>query len=526
MAMAGGGGGGGSAGAIRAGGAFVDLASKDEKLRSGLARARAMVQSFARVTMGAGTAMAAAGAAMLTPLVPILQSGISKAGNLNDLATIFGMTVEQASRMAYAFEVTGNSADDMKKALQQVAKQGFGGPIDQQLFQTVEALLAIEDGATRAAAAQEIFGRNWFQVLDTAGDLPRLMAEAPVITADLAKKSEELEQQWNKIRPALEAALLPFVDMLLPAITAVSEFVRENAELVRVLAVVGSVLVVAGGAMIALGATITAVTTIATAATAVWGALTAAVTFFLTPVGLIIVAVAAVAAGLVALVAFTETGRAAFRSLSETFLAAWGGIVDALAKGDFSLAAAIAWEAVKVVWAKGVSWITGQWNSFKDEIVGGWMEFAEAAEFAWEKIKGITNSKEANDAAIAALRARTEAERQVRAAARAADKLESEEDVRAAEERMHALIARAAANRVAQKKAGDEQIKSVARQAQSMFSIASTIGAFGGAGAGQMFGAMTSPLVSTIANATRATAANTKGILAELKKDGGEAVFD
>lgn len=396
MAM-GSGGGGASASAIEAGRAFVRIYSVDKDLVRGLERAQRMVQRFAAKMAGVGAGVAAAGGMILAPLTGFFREGISQAAELGDVASLFGTTAEQASKMAYAFEVTGNSTEDLKKALGKLSETADGRPLDEYFLDTVDALLAMDDAAERMAKARDIFGEKAaFKILDAGQDLRRLMGEAPLISAETMATAEEFEQQLKKIGAAGRAALVPLVNDILPVVTAFVNLVRENADLARVAAV-------AGAAMVAVGVAVLGVAGVASAAGFAFGGLAVAVkavagvvAFVLSPVGLFIAAVAALTYAFITLTdsgaKFGEWVVGTFESLKETATAAWQGIADAVRGGDLKLAFQIGVVGVKVVWADFTTWLTKTWGDFKSFFVDAWHDAVKLAKLSLVDLAEFMNA--------------------------------------------------------------------------------------------------------------------------------------
>ncbi len=111
----------------------------------------------------------------------------------------------------------------------------------------------------------------------------------------------------------------------------------------------------------------------------------------LSPIGLVIAGVGALAAYLIT---STDVGGQAlgwlgdkFNLLKETALAAWKGIGDALAAGDIGLAAKILWLTLKLQWQKGVNALNQVWVQVKDFFLATWTEAvfgaAKIATNAW-----------------------------------------------------------------------------------------------------------------------------------------------
>lgn len=349
-AKRGGGGGGGGAGGIRAGRAFVELFADDNLLRRGLARAQSMVRNFGAGMAKVGGGIGLAGAGILGPLAPLFKDGIGKAAEMGDLSSIFGMSAESASKMSHAFEVTGNSTEDLKKALGKLSETADGRPLDEYFLDTVDALLAIPDAAERMAKARELFGEKAaFRILDAGQDLRRLMGGAPLISEASQKAAEEFEQSMAAIKAHIIAAILPAIQVLAPAMEKVLHFVKENRAAIAGIALAGVGLTAIGTALVAGGMA-------AMGLSAAIGAVSAVIGALLTPVGL--VAAAVVGLG-IAFFTLTDLGREAGQSIgrfwstiADDVMDAFAGIQAAFSLGDWQMMGDIAVATLELMWER------------------------------------------------------------------------------------------------------------------------------------------------------------------------------
>jgi len=94
----------------------------------------------------------------------------------------------------------------------------------------------------------------------------------------------------------------------------------------------------------------------------------------LSPIGLAIVGVGALAAYLLYA---TGAGAKALQWLSDRFgelkdsaLAAWQGMGDAMAAGDLALAGKILWLTLKMEWQRGINFLESKWLDFKGFFIG------------------------------------------------------------------------------------------------------------------------------------------------------------
>jgi hypothetical protein len=192
------------------------------------------------------------------------------------------------------------------------------------------------------------------------------------------------------------ASIAPMVaDVLagfLQVVSAVRKFVVENRNLVVIAAKVGAVLTVVGSAIVAIGAgfigaglaiggvlsVISAFSAAAGLASSIIAAVGSAVGLLLTPVGLVVVALAA---GAIAWAKFTQSGQTAVRTLVTSVTTLFGelrktvgdtfaGIVEAIRAGDLALAGQIAMVGLRLVIAQGLEAIHGLFGETIGTLVG------------------------------------------------------------------------------------------------------------------------------------------------------------
>jgi hypothetical protein len=278
----------GQGSAIKAGGAYVEISAKDS-LTKALAGLKTKVQGFAAGLKTVGVAGAALGGVVLAPLTMLFKGGVDRAEEITKLADSMGYTVEQMQRLKYAADVAGVSLDEVTK---NPAK--FKG----------------------------------------------LMDEAPLMDPNEIKAAVQANQEWRKTLIELQGAMLPVLQTLSPIIKSVSEFVRENKDMV-----------------LGVGAVAIGLTTVGTALAVVGPGL-------LTMAGMVLKVVSSLGAfklGLIGvfgyLLAGTDSGKQAIAALSQAFTNAaatfgemWGGIIEAIKKGQIELAFKIMAAGIKVIW--------------------------------------------------------------------------------------------------------------------------------------------------------------------------------
>jgi len=290
MPMAGGAsaGGGSKAGDIRAGGAFVEISAKDSLTKT-LAGLKARVMAFAGGLKMAGVGALGAGAALAAPLAGLFKGGVDRAEEISKMAEELGFGVEQMQRLKYAADVAGVSLDD---------------------------------------------------VLKNPGRFKALMDSAPLMDPNEIKASVQANQEWRKSIISLQGAMLPLLQTLFPIIKSVGEFVRVNRGAVMTAVLVAGALLGVGSALAVVGPGLLAIGGIVLKAVSSLGI------FKLTIIGVFAY-----------LLAGTDSGKQAIASLSQAFVNAgatfgemWGGIIEAVKKGQLELAFKIMAAGIKVIW--------------------------------------------------------------------------------------------------------------------------------------------------------------------------------
>jgi len=409
-----------TAGAIRAGQAYVELSTRDSKLVKGLRSAEQRLRAFAASVSSLGTRLVGLGAMAAGPLVAASRMFEDLGDNLAKASARTGVAVEELSELAFAADLSGADLATLELGLRkmsqtivdaaagsQSANDAFGRlgltvadlaqlTPDQQFKLLADQISQIFNPTLRAAMALDIFGRSGTRLLplmaDGAEGIERLERQARELgltwsTAD-AKAAEAFRDTltvlWKVIQRGIAlvgGALVPVLSDAAQWITratkTVSGWINRNRQLI-VIAFKVALAVMAGGlALLAFGKTVAGiaamVSILATVLAGVGSALNvlgAIVAGLLTPVGLVSAALLALGGYLLYT---TDAGQQAlqglateFRSLQETALAAWRGIADALATGDLGLAARIAWLTLKLVWKQGVGWLEERWLRFKE----------------------------------------------------------------------------------------------------------------------------------------------------------------
>ena len=415
-------GGSGGAGAVRAGGAFVELFAKDARLRASLEAMRAKVLAFGSFMRSAGAVTIGAGAAVLAPLAGAVTHFTSFGETLEKMSAKTGMSVEFLSKLAHAAQQSGTSLEEADAFIKKMSKNLFeasdagsearktlemiGLSIDelqamnpeQRFLAIADALSKVSDAGDRSALMQAIGGRGGRELAKlfdggAAGILAK-MDEAKRLggewSREMVDNAHELDNAWGRVKTAffgvlgqvgnaVAPSLAQVADAIGPIVKGFGDFAKENKEVIQIVAGLGLGLVIAGAAFIGLGfAAQGAAAMISLAIMAVNAAywLFKATNPELVLLALGIGAVVAAAVGLGYVWSQTEQGQEAigelkdgFADLWKTAKEAWGGIVAAVMKGDLTLAFKIAGMAIRLEWEKLLTFLTRKWIEFQNTLI-------------------------------------------------------------------------------------------------------------------------------------------------------------
>lgn len=421
-----------SARGIRAGRAFVEIYGDNNPLSRALKRSGAMLKSWGNNVRNLGMGIAAAGTAALAPFLGAAKSFASAGDALNKMSQRMGASVEFLSALGHAADLGGTDLQTMETGIRRlqrsayeaaqgtktyadafrdlgVSAQNADGSLKgtEQLFMdTVEALSAVENETKKAALAQQLFGRSGTQLLPMLNSgkegLKAAMEEAKrlglVMSEDDAQAAADLTDAWTRLTKVakrlwvnvgatLAKALTDLANRAAPIVTQISEWVRANSGLIMTIAGVVAAGIAAGIALVGLGTILAAAGTVLTAAAVAVGLLVKAVLLLVSPVGLAVAALV----GLVGYAAYASgalgsafgTMKTAMADIGRFFGDTLQGMKDALAAGDFQLAAKVLWTSLKLAWVKGTEFLKRKWIEFKFAAAEIWTEIWNGIRVMW-----------------------------------------------------------------------------------------------------------------------------------------------
>ena len=443
------------AGDIRAGNAYVTLGLRGgAAFTAGLRKASQQLKDFGAGGMRIGQGIMNAGRSITDALGSAVNQFAQVGSEINDMAGRTGMSTDALQELGYAASQTGAEIGDVeigsKKLSKAISEAAEGSKTasdtfadlglsladlqkmtpEQQFDATAKALAGVQDPTKRAALAMEVFGKSGTKLLPMIDNMEALRQKARdlgiILTPEQVKAADDLGDAMddvklsvggliNQIGAALAESITEAAQAMTQIIAAAGRWIKENKELVVTVAKIAAVVTGVGAAIVALSAVVFGVGFAWSAAIAAATGFTAVLAAIVSPLGLLIGTLVAVG---VAFFKFSDTGKAALKSLMDFFAPmvklatdTFQGIKDALIAGDIGLAGQIAMAGLKVAFLSGTSAIGGIFGDFlgslAQQILSGdfagawetvisgmtsvWSEFAAGVTSMWGKtIQSIT----------------------------------------------------------------------------------------------------------------------------------------
>lgn len=285
-----------SAGAIRAGRAFVEIFGDKTKLEATLKSAETRLKAFSKGVTTAGTVLAAGGAAVLGPMVVAVKQFADAGDAIADMSQRTGVGATTLSRLAFAAEQSGASLDTLERGIRGMQKFLFtageegqettrvlneiGLSLDavaalspeEQFKLLAQKVADVKDPSLKAALAMKLFGKSGADLIPllnegTAG-IAKLSAEADSLGRTLtdadAQAASDFNDQLNRLWSALAAASRQIAQALLPALMDLmgsgiewakwlGDVIGHHRQLVVFLAKTAAAAAVLGSGLIAVG---------------------------------------------------------------------------------------------------------------------------------------------------------------------------------------------------------------------------------------------------------------------------------
>lgn len=436
----------GAAGAIKAGGAYVEFFIQDRVTRQ-IDKIGKKIRSAGASMTRAGAGLAAGALAVASPFALTIQKASELEETMNKFNVVFGDNAgavkqwgdEYASQVGRSKKQIADfmagtqdllvplgfdegAATEMSKQVTQLAVDlaSFNNMADEDSLRDLQAALTGSGEVMKkygvvldeAAVKQELFQQG----IDpkTATNQQKAYARMQIIMrgttaaqGDAVRSAGSFANQMKALKGRLDDAAAALGTHLLPMVTPLvtkagkivaflGEWIAKNKALVtniaKVVAIVGAI----GVALTGLGIVVSIIGTgIAGLGTLIGGAFAVITTVLgavLSPIGLVIAAVVGLAA---AWATMTDSGRETvaglmtwFGQLKDYATDTWQGIAAALKAGDLKLAAKIAWIELKLIWERGVDYLSNIWHSFTDLAISVFDNVITWIRSAWAKLTG------------------------------------------------------------------------------------------------------------------------------------------
>lgn len=358
-----------------AGQAIRELGSVDKALGDTMSTHQKMAAGLQKAALPAAAALGAITVAAVDATKAAIEDAAARDKMIGVLERTTGATEAQAAAIddwiGKLSLATGVADDELRPAMSRLAASTGDTAEAQKALQIAMDVSAAtgKDLGTVAAAIGKAYdgstgglsrlGVGLDQATLKTKDMTLIMGELADMTGGAMTREADtaagqyaiLTNRMNELKESLGAGLIPVVEALLPLLNSAAQFAANNTTAIQVL--VGVVATLSAGILVANAAmkAYAAAQVIVKAATAAWTAaqwlLNAALTA--NPIGLVIVAVAALGAALV--VAYTKSET--FRNIVNAAFQAVLGAARALAAGFQSLLAAA---------SSAYSWITANWT--------------------------------------------------------------------------------------------------------------------------------------------------------------------
>lgn len=308
-----------------------------QKVNDAFAKTNSDLQKFGKSMQKVGASFAAVGGAITAALGVAVKSLANAADVADDTAKRTGLTVEAVQELGYVAKMTGSNLATVEVALRTMQKGLMDSGTESAAFTSAletlglslaelramnpqaqfdalsQAIAGVADPSQRAGLAMTVFGRAGTALLpmlaEGADGIAKLKDEAHkygyVMSQEVAEAGSNFNDNLDRLKGSLGglaqqvvAGLLPTLNSLVKCaadvVAGIKEWINNNPNLVSTLAhvaaSVGAVLTVFGALVAACGSWIA----LAPAVGAAWTIATG-------PIGITIMAIAGVVAGIVAL---------------------------------------------------------------------------------------------------------------------------------------------------------------------------------------------------------------------------------
>ena len=425
-----------TAGAIRAGKAFVELFADDTRLVRGLRAAQSKLRNFGRMITTVGAGLFGIGAATASAFIPAIKA----ASSLEEVTSKFGVVFGEnsAAMLQWGDEFAGQmgrskrqireflsgsqdllvpmgiesgAAEEMSKTLTGLAIDlaSFNDGIsDDDAMRDLQAALTGSGEVMKkygvlldqAAVNQELFNQgldptNATNAQKAQARLNIILGATTAAQGDAIRSSGTFANQMKRLKGLAEDLGASIGSAILPVVTSAAtligdlaekagEWISVNQSLIATVFTVGTAVAAAGVALIGFGVAATVASFAIGGIASVIGAVGGAMAFLLTPAGAITAALALITVGIGILIAQSGLLKPVLRSLGKAFGiigeqagVVFGGIKSALATGDFAGAMRVATAGMNQAWTAAIGRMKVAFAEFKLNVISGFSDIVQ-----------------------------------------------------------------------------------------------------------------------------------------------------
>jgi len=398
-----------TAGSIRAGKAFIELSLDTTKLKKSIANVSRTMKNMGNSIRSVGINFLKVGTMMTAPIIAATMKYARFGDNIAKMSKRTGVGAQALSELQYAAERSGStiealdkgfrrmarvlidSSDGLKDASDSLERIGLNYEMlsklspEEQFTIIADRISKLSDDTTRAAAAQEIFGRSGAELIPMmrsgakgidelrkkARELGLVMSDEDAAAAEvLTDQLADVKDQFKFLAIGIGADVMPtimeFSKRVQSIVGVVQNWVKNNKELFNSIFKIGATLMTIGTVLTVFGITLAAV------GTAI-GALTS-------PIVLVIAAIVGLGYYLESTANIMSDALSwitdKFNKFKDRNIEAIQGIKDALASDDIRTAAKLFWAMISVEFYKGSQDIQDTWIDLKEQLELVWIDLS------------------------------------------------------------------------------------------------------------------------------------------------------
>jgi hypothetical protein len=234
---------------VRAGGAYVEVSTKD-KTAGGLAGIAKKVSALSsKIRQVGGLATGGAVAAATETVMRAVQTGSA----IKDMADRFGLSYAAVQQLGFVADQTGSSVETLAVGIKKM-QQGLGNGTltkelegiglsladiqgkspEQQFAMIATAIGKIADPAKKTAAAMAIFGKSGSDLVPLTGEIGKLMSEFDALGITMGdaavEQAEAFGDELDKLGKQFDAVVVKIGGALMPALEKVAAILDRLAQ--------------------------------------------------------------------------------------------------------------------------------------------------------------------------------------------------------------------------------------------------------------------------------------------------------